>query len=264
MGLMFGTDDNIECLDAHKFSGPHGDSVCLASRISLHFVGAGVYVTNNGYVLKIDGSKSYYPLTAKNLDELQQSGVVSSPLPPIHVSWWQYVFGYSLWIVIGGLVLAAVMKRLLGKLRPFMLSTEAPVKGPPVTRTDADRWLSAEFARQLEPGEHLQHQACGYDADPMANKGCNISFVALTDSRVLFIRTAKGFTGPKVENHGVRALRRADIARAGNKELFVVFEFSDGSYEPLWVDGSQRQFSNQWLFARDVPRLLTAALAKAA
>ena len=42
MGMMFVTDDNIECLTPATFAGPDGKEVCLASKISLHFFVAGV------------------------------------------------------------------------------------------------------------------------------------------------------------------------------------------------------------------------------
>lgn len=52
MGLMFGTQDSFECVAPQKFEGPNHDQVCLASTISLHFFGAGIYVSDGGYVLQ--------------------------------------------------------------------------------------------------------------------------------------------------------------------------------------------------------------------
>src|SRR5262249_48914939 len=72
---------------------------------STYFFFAGCYVTDGGYVLqKVGDSKSYIPLDAAMIQQLQQDGTLPTPLPPYSLSFWDYLFGYSNWIILGFVV----------------------------------------------------------------------------------------------------------------------------------------------------------------
>ena len=265
MGLMFGTRDEIECIVPTKFAGPEGTQVCLAKKVSLHFFGAGVYVSDGGYVLRVDHGATYYKLNQANLEELQALGLVPTPLPKYGISPLQYAFGYSLWIVLFIVAVGLIAQRLFGKLRPFLAAPISPVTGPPLVRTDHDRWLRAELGKHLQPGERLQHQALATNFPPgevVKNAAC--FYLGLTDRRILILEAMQGLGGAKREIRSARTRERDEIVAVGQQELHLQLDFTDGEAEHFWVLGSQRRLTNQWLFARDVPRLLLCQQSAAA
>ncbi len=213
----------------------------------------------------MDG-KSYYSLSQAKIARLQAQQLIPTPLPAYHISWDEYLLGYSLWIILIGLAVGAILKRLFGKLRPFMAAGTAPVLGPPVVRTEHDRWLSAELGKHLTIGEHLQHQACVTDIEPgTMTKGRKWYYVGLTDRRLLFLETKLGFfLGPTREITAQSERARQEVRAVRSDGLAISFDCTDEAGLHFWVIASQRRFTNQWLFARDVPRLLAHELARRA
>jgi hypothetical protein len=263
MGLMFGKQDDIDCLLPTTFDGPHGDQLCLASHVSQYFFAAGVYVKDEGYVLKVKGSNSYYAVDDAQLKALQEQQILPATLPPHHISTGQYLFGYSLWLILAAMGLFAVLKKMFGKMQPFFAAQTPPVTGPPVGRKDWDRWLTSELTTKLAPGEKLQHQAYAINHPPDAvSKNHKVLFLVLTDQRFLIFDAKMGFTGIKRELGELSAIPRAELLGIARDELHLQLQFADGHAQHYWVVGSQRQFSNQWLFARDVPRLVAAQQAR--
>lgn len=63
--LLFGKQEEIVCIvDVAVRAKDKGD-LCLAYKTTTHFLGAGLYVTNDGYVLRVkESSSEYYPLDA--------------------------------------------------------------------------------------------------------------------------------------------------------------------------------------------------------
>jgi hypothetical protein len=264
VGLLFGAQDQLDCLTNTTFEGPHGEQLCLASHISLYFFGAGVYVSDEGYVLKDKGESSYYKTTPDQLKALQAEGTIPTPLPPYQISTFQYLFGYSLWILLLVMAVAAALKRMFGKLRPFLLANVAPVTGPPVNRNEWDTFLSDAIGKQLEPGEQVQHQALATDFEPgSVAKSMKLLYLALTDRRLLSLTAVTGLGKFKKEVGPVESWPRTAITGVTRDELALSFHLADGNAMTYWIDGSQRTFTNQWLFARDVPKLLTPVAAAA-
>jgi len=254
---MFGTQDSFDCVVPKTFQGPNHDQVCLASKVSLHFVGAGVYLSDEGYVLKVSGKEEFYSLTPANLKDLQSAQLIPDPLPPYHIAWYQYVIGYSLWIIIGIVVLISLLQRFFGKLRPFLATMAAPFHGPPLARTDGDKWLVAELGKHLEPGEKLQQLALATNFAPGTTpKNAKSIFIALSDRRLMFMDCKLGFTGRIKSAENFSARPRSDIARVVGDQLYLYFAFTDETAAQVWIVGSQGKYSNQWLFARDVPHLI--------
>jgi hypothetical protein len=93
---MFGADEKIG-----KIQEIPGTDYNLCHKYTLHFFLAGIYLSDDGYVLqKKTDSRAYHPLTAQEIKELQQTGELPSPLPAYSISTIEYLFGYSLWIVL--------------------------------------------------------------------------------------------------------------------------------------------------------------------
>ena len=110
-GGLFGAREKIE-----KIQDLEGTEYILSHKYTSHFFFAGIYLSDDGYVLQkkpdvtpnrpFDGMQrvqdltTYYPLSAEKIQEMQQSGVLPSPMPKYSIPILEYVFGYSLWLVL--------------------------------------------------------------------------------------------------------------------------------------------------------------------
>lgn len=109
--MMFGNDDNIHVIQELELLGPENKPLQLAHRVTLHFFVAGIYTSDEGYVLTEKGnSELYYSLTPELLKTYQDEGTLPNPLPAYSIPIWDYLFGYSLWIIVGGVILFYVIK----------------------------------------------------------------------------------------------------------------------------------------------------------
>ena len=109
--MMFGGDDNIHVIQELDLIGPENKPMQLAHRVTLHFFVAGIYTSDEGYVLIQKGnSEIYYSLTPDLLKTYQDEGTLPNPLPAYAIPIWDYLFGYSLWIIVGGVILFYVIK----------------------------------------------------------------------------------------------------------------------------------------------------------
>ncbi len=107
--MQFGSSESLTCIEPVQFSGPSGEDLCLAYKLSTMHIGLPAYITDDGYVLKVVGADEYLELPSELVAELQSDGSLSSPLPSYSISTTQYVFGYSLWLaVVAGLLIGGV------------------------------------------------------------------------------------------------------------------------------------------------------------
>lgn len=98
--LMFGSDEKLHVL-GEPFTVPGQGSFRLGHKVTLHFFLAGLYLSDDGYVLLPGGTTDkYLSLSDELRRELQGDGLLPDPLPPYQISWFDYLFGYSLWIVL--------------------------------------------------------------------------------------------------------------------------------------------------------------------
>lgn len=111
--LIFGKRDNIQMIQDVSLSGPEGEDLYLGYKTSGYFVGAGIYLSDDGYVLGIHGREDmYFPMPShERVVELQDAGVLPDPLPGYSVSAGEYAFGYSLWIIILGIIGYELLKK---------------------------------------------------------------------------------------------------------------------------------------------------------
>jgi hypothetical protein len=257
--MMFGTREEVDCIQNVSFKGHDGEALCLAHKTSMVFFVGGLYAQDDGYVLRPQGvSGRYYTLSAAEVKELQGTGDLPTPLPAYHISALQYLLGYSLWIAIAvALVLGVWSKRRTGK-RLARLAQEKPSEGPPLLHTETDRWLDGQVRVLLAPGERIQHQAYATDRE-LVGFGAALAkgmYVVLTDRRLIFIATRVGAFKPLQENQGVESVTRADLAQVvydGARTLRLLL--GDGTQRTIFVVAT-RTLSNQQAFLDDVPRLL--------
>src|SRR5215208_713315 len=112
---VFGKAEKIE-----KIQDLEGTDYQLSHKYTLHFFLAGIFVSDDGYVLqKKMATTAYYPLSEQKIRELQQNGMLPSPLPKYSIPVWAYLVGYSLWIILAFAIAIPVLqpkvRRLMGK-----------------------------------------------------------------------------------------------------------------------------------------------------
>ncbi|MEW5741516.1 MAG: hypothetical protein AB1938_21530 [Myxococcota bacterium] len=262
--VLFGKDEKIECIQPIDLKGADGEDLCLAYKTSKYFVFAGVYMKDDGYVLGVPKVKgTYYPLPeATELQGFQARGLVPSPLPGYSIPIPEYLFGYSLWLVIALVAGFGWLKSARTKRRKARDAAIPVSLGPPTIATDGDRFISDTVRPLLRPGEQVQHQAYGVRdrPDDAITAARNVGlFAVLTNQRVLFVQTKVGAFKPVLENHGVTEVERSSIVNAVEDDYLIVLTLNDGTARTIFVGPQQKHFSNQQAFIRDIPRLLGKA-----
>jgi hypothetical protein len=128
--VRFGTNEDITCIVDVSLKGGDEQDLCLAYKTSTLFVFAGVYLEDDGYVLKAIKDDFYYPLPpAAELSQLQAEGLLPAPLPKYEIPAAQYFMGYSLWIVIAAV---ATFHGLRALVRRLFASKQAPAAPSPI------------------------------------------------------------------------------------------------------------------------------------
>jgi hypothetical protein len=258
--LMFGWDDKISCIQPVELKGQDNEPLCLAYKTSKLFVGAGVYLKDEGYVLGDPAQHDrFYPWPeAGQLKKWQSAGLLPDPLPGYSIPAIEYAFAYSLWIIIVGMVAWAMAQRALTKRRQARDALIPVSLGPPKVVTDGDRFITQTVTAMLQPGETLQHQAWALRS---AEEVSHAWFVALTSQRLILISSKRKFRGLVLENQGVEEIPRAMITNVTENAYELTFTLTSGGQFLMVVPKSEKDFSNQRAFVRDLPRLLAAVKA---
>ena len=97
----------------------------LDSHTVTHWIGGGAWLENVGYAIRVPGADDYWALDAEMTKALQEAKVLPDPLPKYEIPVMDYVFGYSLWIIIGVLAVWFGVSALLKRNKP------APADVPP-------------------------------------------------------------------------------------------------------------------------------------
>jgi hypothetical protein len=100
--FLFGTAETIHHLQDVGLKGPNSEELYLGYKTSVVNFGAGLYVSDDGYVLGIKGDETRYfqmPAAAA-LARLQQARLLPDPLPAYKLDVFDYLIGYSLWIIL--------------------------------------------------------------------------------------------------------------------------------------------------------------------
>lgn len=110
--LKFGEQDKLVSIQEVELTGSEGEALNLGYRITTRFFIGGIYLIDQGYVLPTRDSENgdYYSLTEDRIAEMQQEGSLPTPLPVYTISWQDYLLGYSLWIIVGIVLLYVVLK----------------------------------------------------------------------------------------------------------------------------------------------------------
>ena len=102
----FGTVEHITPIEDVGLKTPGGDPLYLGYKTSTVYFLGGVYVSDDGYVLGLRSEPKHYVdmPPAAMLADFQKQGALPDPLPPYHLDVSDYLWGYSLWIVLVPLV----------------------------------------------------------------------------------------------------------------------------------------------------------------
>ncbi|MDR2187790.1 MAG: hypothetical protein LBE62_07015 [Azonexus sp.] len=100
--LYFGTDESVSYIADTKLAGSDKRKVYLGHLIQTNFFIAPYNFESKGYVLcKVGEPQECKHLPPEDLLKgFQENGFIPNPLPPLKFTWWDYVFGYSLWIFL--------------------------------------------------------------------------------------------------------------------------------------------------------------------
>ena len=99
--IVFGHQENIHKIMDIKLTGENGKKLFLGYKTHSYFLGAAIYIKDQGYVLGVKDSDFYYPMPKGNdLKKYQKYGMLPKELPQYSIPFIDYIIGYSLWIVL--------------------------------------------------------------------------------------------------------------------------------------------------------------------
>lgn len=123
---LFGSQESIYKIQDTNIKNDKGQALDLAHKVSSLYIFAGVFVHDDGYVLQIrDDSSHYYDLTAAKISSYQAEGLLPKPLPSYSVPFWDYLLGYSLWIILAVLLVTKIWSSIR-KLQNRSVSSAVP------------------------------------------------------------------------------------------------------------------------------------------
>lgn len=131
----FGTDESIHRIEDVKLKGAKDEPLYLGYVTRIRWFGGGIYVEDGGYVLGVQGnSKRFYPMPeGEALKRFQRDGFLPDPLPKYSLSFFDYLFGYSLWIVLAGVGLFWLVSKFRKPGGAAAEQTMPPTPGTPDT-----------------------------------------------------------------------------------------------------------------------------------
>lgn len=261
--MMFGHQETVTCIQDIPLSSPAGEELCLAHKTSGYFVVAGVYFQDDGYVLRPRHDKTkYIEVGPAELQAMQQEGTLPTPLPAYSIAWYEYAFGYSLWLAIVGVLVWGFFAKVVGRRSRERDDATAVGHGPPAIRTKVDAFVQGQVQPLLRPGETVQHQAYTLASEPGESALSPAYYAVLTSQRLIFIEARQGAFGPLLENKGVTEIDRRAITEVFRDGRAIVVHARGPIARMMWVHRTGK-LSNQAAFLRDVHRLLQADLGAA-
>lgn len=131
---QFGADETTHFLQDVTLKGAKDEALFLGYMTKIQFFVAGMYITDEGYVLGVKGeSNRYYNMpTGEELARFQKNGFLPDPLPPYSLSFWDYLFGYSLWWVIAGTIAWFAIRGRFKKRKAAAVAAAAAPQPPTV------------------------------------------------------------------------------------------------------------------------------------
>ena len=96
----FGKDETLHSIQDVAAKGPNGEALVLAYKTTTMWFFGSVYMTDDGYVLRLKSGSNYFQVKPELVAALQAKGGLPNPLPPYHLGFFDYFIGYALWTVV--------------------------------------------------------------------------------------------------------------------------------------------------------------------
>lgn len=263
--LYFGKQEEVRCIADVGGRGAAGEPLCVAYKTTTFFVGAGVHLRDDGYVLRARTGPTdrYYPLDATKVQEMQGAGELPTPMPPYSIALADYAWGNLLWLIAGMLMVSGAVRRAWRARRQrAQAMLEADPGGLPSlsVQTPADRFVRECAAALLRSGERVLQQAYVSDRDVSSAGllGAVLArglFAVLTTERVLLMSNGLALFGPTLRVGRVESIERSAIHNTRLDDLAIVLELADGTERRLVVPTREKALSGQAAFARDAARI---------
>ncbi|MGI9405197.1 MAG: hypothetical protein ACR2O4_02405 [Hyphomicrobiaceae bacterium] len=109
----FGDVNKIHFIQDVTIKGAEGEALFLGHMTTTKNFLAPYMMSDDGYVLGVKGSESYYELKPEKISEFQGKGLLPKPLPAYEIAPIDWAFGFLLPIIIIGLIVFYGLKRLL-------------------------------------------------------------------------------------------------------------------------------------------------------
>jgi hypothetical protein len=127
----FGKEESIHKIKETDIRDAEGHPLDLAYKVTTFNFFAGVSVHDDGYVLQSrDNTRSYYSLPPEKIATYQAAGRLPNPLPKYSLSFFDYLFGYSLWIIAGVVICVVVWSSIKKKTRQKQVATSTGSPAP--------------------------------------------------------------------------------------------------------------------------------------
>jgi tetratricopeptide (TPR) repeat protein len=97
--LMFGTSESLTEIQPLETKGPNGEALFLGYKTSRHAFLLPYRLTDDGYVVGIQGTQSFFRLDADKIKSMSATGQLPNPLPPYSIPLLDYAFGHSVWAI---------------------------------------------------------------------------------------------------------------------------------------------------------------------
>ncbi|MBS2014221.1 MAG: hypothetical protein JST00_15140 [Deltaproteobacteria bacterium] len=267
--LLFGKDETTTCIVDIAVTGRDHEPLCLAYKTTKTFVGAGVWMTDDGYVLRPradspggHGKGIYYPLDAKLIADMQHDGDLPTPLPAYTIPATEWAAATSLyWVVALVVAFSLIVSRRKKRWRQAVEAERRERKvsfGPPARETEADRFIADQIEPHLRRGERVLHQAQGLDRHPEdGGLVVNPLYVAVTSQRVLVMFPKKGLRlRGMAPVESFLSIERSEIASLWTHDELFTFVTTSGDQHQVFLAGTRKTGSNGRAFLLDVPRIL--------
>ena len=159
---MMGMDEHM-----HEIQPTKDPQYILSYKTSTFFFIAGCYVKDDGYVLQPVGeTNKYISLDSTTIQQLQQEGTLPTPLPTYSLSIWDYLIGYSNWIILAVIVGVVVLR--------MVLKSRTPTPQPSLPQRPRAEPQAAGAAEAATASDKELCYLCGkrLEADELASRVC--------------------------------------------------------------------------------------------
>lgn len=98
--VRFGADESLHKLSDVDFAGPNREKLYLGYKTTTHFFLLPYSISDDGYVIGVEGKRQYRKLEADELAYRQGNGQLPKPLPAYQLSAMDYAMGHLLWLML--------------------------------------------------------------------------------------------------------------------------------------------------------------------